>query len=134
MAAKKDWKFTQGDDSTITFYYQDLEGVGLAPSGTRIFLGIKETVKHTSEDLSVEGNLLDVTTGQIQIDMTKEATANMIGRFVYDIKIVLPSGTVKTLLAGAVEFAPKITDVSSASGGGGGDSGYYDDDGYWVEG
>lgn len=111
MAVKKDWNFVQGDDVSFTFFYQDDAENGLVPADAGIHMALKETPKQVANDAEEEGVLVNVSTGEINFEISSSVTQNLVGKFHYDIKLKYADGKVKTLLFGTFEFSRRVADV-----------------------
>lgn len=111
MAVRKDWQYTQGDDVSLTFFYQDEAENGLVPVDANIHIALKETPRQEAFDAEEQGVLVNSSTGEINIEISSSVTQNLVGKFHYDIKLKYSNGKVKTLLFGTMAFERRVADV-----------------------
>lgn len=68
----------------------------------------KSYYSSTAYNFSV--NITDPANGVIRMEMSDETTANIrAGRYVYDVEIEYPSGSVERIFEGIVTVSPNVT-------------------------
>lgn len=109
MAAVTNLTIDQGTTYSITFTVNDDTGSARDLSNYNVRSQMRRSY-YTSSNTEFTANITSPLEGLVNISLTDtQTTALKAGRYVYDIELVAPEGTVERLVEGIVTIYPEAT-------------------------
>jgi hypothetical protein len=112
-AANIDFREERGDSWTQTLAFEDDNGDPVDLSGWTIFFTLKESRAVDDADAAISKDVTthdDAGNGQTSISLSASETADLGGRYAYDISVEQVDGTVKTISEGSFTFLEDVSD------------------------
>jgi|SRR5215471_12357454 len=108
MANKANINFYQGDDYTGTLTVYDPNGLPMDLTGYTALAQIRTDVADVASTI-VATITTDIQSPLIVISLTHDVTETLKGKYVWDLQVTSPSGSIKTLVAGQITVTQEVT-------------------------
>ena len=107
MAQKLNLIIDQGTTFATSFTVNDDAGDPIDFSG---YTGYSQIRKHYTSTNAVSFTVTANTTGGVTLELDSNTTNSIeAGRYVYDVELVAPAGTVSRVVEGIVTVTPQVT-------------------------
>jgi predicted transport protein len=109
---QKDYNLIRGQSKSWTLKFRE-NGSAVDITGYKIFLTIKSKIDMTDANAEVAKDITNVTpaTGDVPIELTSTDTANLAGKYYYDIKVITADTLPKSItpIIGTMQFQKNVT-------------------------
>lgn len=109
MAVYANIVIDQGSDFTSTVEVEDTTGGPADLTNYTAFGQIRKTYKSVTA-YSLNATVANASEGKLRLSLTNAETSLLkAGRYVYDVEVTSPSGTVSRVIEGQVEVTPGVS-------------------------
>lgn len=109
MAAISNLAIDQGTTFSVTFTVNDDTGSARDLNGYEARSQLRRSY-YTTSNTAFTANITDPTGGLVNLGLTSSQTSGLkAGRYVYDVELVAPGGTVERIVEGIITIYPEAT-------------------------
>lgn len=104
----------RGDTIEKELTFTDSNGTAIDITTWLVTFTVKDNIDDTDADAIVQKKYIgglhsDPTNGKTKITLTASETYSLVGSYQYDVQLVKPDGTVKTIMKDKIKFSKDVT-------------------------